>query len=77
MKSIDFERDLTMLEEISDPIAIERNEEDASEEIQYSHIYFSKIEQNKSDAKIAELDNWKSQGIYTEVKDNIQSCFST
>ena len=50
MKSIDFERDLTMLEEISDPIAIERNEEDASEEIQYSHIYFSKIEQNKSDA---------------------------
>ena len=34
VKSIDFERDHTVLEEISDPIAIERNEEDTSEEIQ-------------------------------------------
>ena len=47
MKSIDFERDVTMLEEISDPITIERDREDTSEEIQYSHIYLSKIEQNK------------------------------
>ena len=42
MKSIDFERDVTMLEEISDPIAIERDREDIPEEIQLSHIYLVK-----------------------------------
>ena len=47
VKSTDFERDVTMLEEISDPITIERDREDTSEEIQYSHIYLSEIEQNK------------------------------
>ena len=38
MKSVDYERDITMLEEISDPIAIERDREDTPEEIEYSHI---------------------------------------
>ena len=45
MKSVDYERDITMLEEISDPIAIERDREDTPEEIEYSHIYLSEIEQ--------------------------------
>ena len=66
-----------MLEEISDPIAIERDREDTPEEIQYWHIYLSEIEQNKSDGKTAELESWKSQGIYTEVENNNQTCVST
>ena len=66
-----------MLEEISDPMAIKRDGEDTPEEIQYSHIYLSEIEQNNSDAKIAELENWKSQGVYTEIEDNNQLCVST
>ena len=45
VKSVDYERDITMLEEISDPIAIERDREDTPEEIEYSHIYLSEIEQ--------------------------------
>ena len=49
-----------MLEEILDPRAIERDREDTPEEIQYSHIYLSETGQNKSDAKITELENWKS-----------------
>ena len=51
---MDFERDGTMLEEVSDLIAIERDRE-----YLYSHIYLSEIEQSKSDAKIAELKNWR------------------
>ena len=35
VKSIDFQRNVTMLEEISYPIAIERDREDTSDEIQY------------------------------------------
>ena len=66
MKSKDFERDVTMLKKISDPIAIERAGKDAPEKILYTHIYLSEIEQNKSDTKLAELENWKSQGVYTE-----------
>ena len=66
VKSKDFERDVTMLKKISDPIAIERARKDAPEKIQYTHIYLSEIEQNKSDTKLAELENLKSQGVYTE-----------
>ena len=47
VKSIDFERDVTMLEEISDPIAIERDREETPMKIQYFHIYLSEIEQKK------------------------------
>ena len=46
VKSVDFERDITMLEEISGPIAIERDREDTPLEIKYSYIYLSEIEQN-------------------------------
>ena len=45
----------TVLEETSDPIAIERDSEDTPAEIQYSDIYPTEIEQNKFDAKIAAL----------------------
>ena len=75
MKSVDFERDVTMLEEISDLVAIERDREDTSEEIQYSHIYFSEIEKNSHNkVELAEFENWKSQGVYTEVEDINQPC---
>lgn len=58
---------------MSDPIDIERDREDKPGKIQY----LSEKEQNKSDAKKAELENWKSQGIYTEVEDDNQPCIST
>ena len=58
---------------MSDPIDIERDRKDKPEKIQY----LSEKEQNKSDAKKAELEHWKSQGIYTEVEDDNQPCVST
>ena len=41
-----------MLEEISDPIAIERDWDNIPEETQYSRIYLNVIEQSESDRKI-------------------------
>ena len=49
--------------------------EETPQEIQYSHIYLSETAQNKSDTKIVELKNLKSNGVYTEIEDNNQSCF--
>ena len=68
---MDFERDDTMLEEISDLISIKRDTK-----YLYSHIYLSEKEKSKSDPKIAELQNWKSQGIYSKVENKNQPCVS-
>lgn len=73
VKTIDFQRDAIMLEEISDPIAIERDWDNIPEETQYSHIYLNVIEQSESDRKIVELENWKSKGVYTKVEKNNQT----
>ena len=70
VKSADFEGDVIMLEEISNPLAIERDREGTADEIPYLHIYLS-------DGKIATLENRKSQGVYTEVEDNNQPFPST
>lgn len=77
VKTIDFQRDAIMLEEISDPIAIERYRDNIPEETQYSHIYLNVIEQSESDRKIVELENWKSKGVYTKVEKNNQTFILT
>ena len=47
-----------------------------TEEIQYSEIYMTAIENQAKIAKIYELENWKRQEVYCDEKDIGQWCIS-
>ena len=73
IKSINFEHDVTTVDYISD----KTNSQTSPEEIQFSEIYITEIEQQAEFAKERELENWKKQNVYIEEKSKKQTCIST
>ena len=69
---IDFERDVDNLHIMSNSSV---NTLPNTEEIQYSEIYMTAIENQANIAKMNELESWKKQEVYCE-EDTGQSCIS-
>ena len=71
--SIDFERDVTDLQLVPNVLIQHKN---YSEEIHYSEIYITEIENQSMNAKLLELENWKIQEVYIEEENIGQHCLS-
>ena len=77
MQSIDYEKDAVSLEHLPKSSASNAtNPQTNTKEVLCSKIYLIELENQTTEAKMAELGNWKKQNVYREEEDMGQSCIS-
>ena len=72
VKSIDFERDVSSLKLIPTEVASQNN----TEEVLYSQVFLTELENQTFKAKLLELESWQKQNVYVAEDDIGQNCIS-
>ena len=72
VKSIDFESDVSSLTLIPPEVASQTN----TEEVLYSQVFLTELENQTFKAKLLELESWQKQNVYVAEDDIGQNCIS-